>query len=100
MEKYCSRCRLQFTTEYYWQNLCKNCFKVTKNEEVLEYKRQINDLTNQLFLYKVKKSEIGDIDFLKSILKLVHPDKHDNSILSNRITVEILQMIKNKKDDE
>lgn len=76
MFKIC-KCGVQFDDGGGFKKMCPKCFAKSKNEELESLKRRIYELESD-------RQEI-DSQTMKQIIYLCHPDKHNNSELSNKI---------------
>jgi ribosomal protein S27AE len=102
INKKCERCGNLFLAKGNWQTYCSSCFKIIKKEEIESMRKQITMLQEKLIrIQNSGKGELGeelDEKFLINLIKLCHPDVHQNSKLSNNITAELLKMKMRKKN--
>lgn len=95
--KICSECHREFYAEFEWQRICKTCYKEIKQKELNGYKSKINQLEFELNSLKNHKPILTDIKFIKELINLCHPDKHDNSKQSNEVTIRLIQILNDLK---
>jgi hypothetical protein len=82
---------------------CTTCFKLSKQLELNRLQETIEELEQELAATKyrlvVAQAQIGrhitlDGNLVKKMLVLCHPDRHDNSPVSNEVTRVLIQMRK------
>jgi hypothetical protein len=98
--KRCQTCNEVFSELGEWQKLCKPCFAKSKRaEEALAQNmeieklgllrtigtlnRRISDLENELV--ELKNPNVFNMDFIKKVRMLCHPDRHNGSELSHNV---------------
>jgi|GEM_PF-2396897 len=70
--KICPDCGRTFNQSGKWQVICRRCYAISKSGD------------------SFKKDGVHiEVDLLKKIRLLCHPDKHDGSELSTSVTAEI-----------
>ena len=73
----CRRCGQEFQPSRDFHNFCWSCFRTAHA-----------DAGNEVH----KPAQPFDAVQIRWILQQVHPDKHSNSPVSNRVTAELLRM--------
>lgn len=76
----CNQCGNTFFAYEDWKKICIDCWKKNKN---------INTNT-----HNNRSSVAIDENMLKILIRLCHPDKHQNSEMSNKATVYLLSLRK------
>lgn len=80
----CDDCRKPFTIRRGFERICLPCWKVRKGYEV---KRPLL---------------VEDLDMIKQMIRLVHPDRHQGSSLesvAHDVTIYLLDLLKKGRDD-
>lgn len=103
MQNKCKKCSMLFEAKGTWQTYCTSCFKFVKEEELKSLKNKIFSLQTEVsFLQNklVNMNKMGteefDQFFLMKLIKLCHPDRHENSKESNEVTAKLLNLRKKK----
>jgi 2,3-bisphosphoglycerate-independent phosphoglycerate mutase len=70
--------------------------RIQELEEMLEYQEEQTERLRGLYLaeYNSKRATVFDIDTLKQIRRLVHPDKHDNSPAATQVAQKVNELIR------
>jgi hypothetical protein len=114
-EGVCSDCDLPFPQRNHYEKRCVVCYKIDKDYKVLwgdlaflwaqerlgETRRSLQEAEeSRIFLEAIcvtpKKARL-DPTLVRDLIKLAHPDRHQNSPLSTRVTQQLLAMRKRKK---
>jgi protein-arginine kinase activator protein McsA len=86
----CKDCKCQFEQKFAWSTRCYDCYRIFKAkidpQKVIEYKTEYIRLPDQDGQWLRQN--------IKDILQLCHPDKHNNSERSNRITQKLVLIFK------
>ena len=80
---YCQECENQFFADEDWKTICKTCYWKKKRRE--------EGKTN--WTASTPKSAAADMfpdGMINSMIRLCHPDKHENSQASNDVTKWLL----------
>ena len=94
MRKQCKECKQIFETDFEWQKICKVCYRNLKQKELNECKTKINELEYELKSLKNIQPFSKDKKFIKQLIQLCHPDKHENSKIANEITIQLIKLLK------
>ena len=104
MLKRCTECYKTYEAKGEWQNLCVDCFKKRKKQELDDLNNSVSQLTDTISILRQRLKEVEsmknnqfDSFFLNDLLMLCHPDRHDNSYLSNKVTSLLIEMRKRRK---
>jgi hypothetical protein len=76
-----------------WQKICKKCYAIDKQKQDGTY-REWKPKQNSDFTSIKSDGCFLSNELVKKIRILVHPDKHNNSELSNNVSKEINALIK------
>ena len=71
----CTECKHQFNTKAAWKTICLTCYKKLKG-----------------ITKPISPTKNIDVDMLKKIIYLCHPDKHDQSEVSIKVTKYLLTL--------
>ena len=90
---YCGTCSLPFVTEYSGASSCLPCWKKAQGYDLskadhahIMLQEKLNELLgSRPSTVRVTKGALSNKD-IKRLLRLCHPDKHDNSALSTEVT--------------
>ena len=81
MQKHCKNCGDVFSAVQDWKTYCIPCFiKIKKSQE------------NQSNPIVIRSKYILDEEMLNRVIRLCHPDKHNNSKAATEITQLLLEM--------
>lgn len=76
-----------------WQKICKKCYAINKQKQDGTYSEWKPRQDNKYSSNQLDGCVISH-ELFKKIRLLVHPDKHNNSELSNNVSKEINALIK------
>ncbi len=79
MYKKCNQCGSNFFADQDWKKICIDCWKKNKNIDANRHGGTSISI---------------DENMLKILIRLCHPDKHQNSEMSNKATVFLLSLRK------
>lgn len=108
----CTVCQIEFAPKGSWQRQCSKCFAKAKAAETAELKRTITHLQTQLLARRADvrslttqiselrrhltdlRSQLSRLDatFLRRVIALTHPDKHDGNPEANDVTAILVAM--------
>ena len=81
-----------FATED-WKRLCLNCWNANKRREGrhdIDLARRVRELEQELAA--MRSGGIFDIEFIRLLLQLTHPDRHGGSRAATEATRRLLEM--------
>jgi len=78
MLKPCTHCSILFKPKGDWQKLCWNCWWEAKQE------KEAQPETHSTISW--------DLAFVRKLIQLCHPDKHNGSNASTNVTQELLRI--------
>jgi len=108
----CQSCGVDFEPLGAWHKVCRDCFREAKRQETAELQAEIDALrrTNRNLTARLRQveprvqelqnllreaelaMETFDEVFVRELLQLAHPDKHNDSPLARRVTQRLLAM--------
>jgi hypothetical protein len=88
---YCTKCGGDFERDSNerWRKLCLPCYKQKKRAEETSYQQKAPPPPPQIKI--VYRDRPIPKDILDRLIRLCHPDKHDNSEMATKITQWLLE---------
>lgn len=89
----CDGCHKSFFSKYENTRLCYNCYK--KRDHAFKWHDHLVAENHRLevLLSEEKRKKILPTEMARKLLMLAHPDRHNNSKLSNEVTKWLLSKI-------
>ena len=91
----CVICQCEFYRDAEWKDRCKPCFIKTLGTKKRETFQQ--ETTVRTVYIEVEKTI--PLEMINRMIRLCHPDKHDNSEASNQVTAWLLDQRKIAKEN-